>query len=128
MADEQRPISSWNDVLTRSLELGLGAATLTVEAAQKMVNELVNRGQVSKEEGASLVDKLINAGREQRDQLADMIDKAAARTMVRMDLARRSDVDALRERVAELERVVLGHTHVDQPIAPMSDMELSDNE
>lgn len=118
MAEEKR-ISSWSDLLLRTVELGLGAAALTAETTQKMVNDLVNLGQVSKEEGASLIDKLVATGHEQREQLAIMIEKATEQTMTRMDLARRSDLEALRQRVAELERQVMGAPVDSAPIAPI---------
>lgn len=128
MADERKPISSWSDLLVRSLELGLGAATLTLDTAQRLVNDLIGRGQMTREEGASVVDRLMAIGRDQRTQLMDMIDRGTERAMTRMDLARRSDLEALRQRVAELEKAVLGVAPVEEPISPIHEGELSDNE
>ncbi len=118
MAEEKR-ISSWSELFLRTVELGLGAATLTAETTQKMVNDLVGMGQVSKEEGATLIDKLIATGHEQREQMATMIEKATERALARMDLARRSEVEALRTRVAELERQVMGAPVDTEPITPI---------
>ncbi len=100
----------------RTFELGLGAATLTAETAQKVVNDLIGQGEVSREEGANLIDKLIAMGHSQREQLSSMIDKATERALERMDLARRSDLEALRKRVAALEQQVLG-----QPVKRSAD-------
>ncbi len=107
---EERRIASWGDLLARTVELGLGAATLTAETAQRMVNDLITRGQVAREEGPGMVDRLLAVGHEQREMMREMVEKATERAMDRMDLARKSDVDALRKRVAELEVAVLGHT------------------
>ena len=127
MAEEHghKPISSWSELFAKTAEVGLGAATLTVEAAQKLVNELVGHGHVAKEEGESLVDKLMALGREQREQLTQMVNKGVEQTMIRMDLARRSDLEALRQRVTALETQVLGQCKSDGPITPIVQEELS---
>ena len=118
MAEEKR-ISSWNDLFLRTVELGLGAATLTAETAQKVVNDLIGTGQVTREEGATLIDKLISMGHEQREQMTSLVEKATERAMARMDLARRSEVEALRKRVAELERQVMGAPVDTEPLTPL---------
>jgi len=118
MTEEKRS-SSWSDLFLRTVELGLGAAALTAETAQKVVNDLVGMGEVSKEEGATLMDKLVTLGHEQRAQMATMIEKATERAMTRMDLARRSEMEALRARVADLEQQVMGTSVKDEPITPI---------
>lgn len=130
MTEQQpnRPISSWSELFTKSVELGLGAASLTVETAQKVVKDLVHRGQVTEEEGESLVDRLLAMGREQRAQLEQMVNKGVEHTLERMDLARRSDVDALRVRVAELELLVSPHTPDENAIPPVHEVETTDCE
>lgn len=118
---EEKRISSWSELFLRTIEVGLGAATLTAETAQKIVNDLIGKGQVPKEEGTSMMDRLMAMGREQRNMLSDMIEKATERALTRMDLARRSDVEALRQRVAALELHVMGKPIRDEPITPISD-------
>ena len=126
--ETNRPISSWSELFSRSLELGLGAASLTVETAQKVVKDLVHRGQVTEEEGESLVDRLLALGREQRQQIEQMVNKGVEHTMERMDLARRSEVEVLRARVAELELTLLGRGPSDAPIPPVHEAEHTDIE
>lgn len=126
---DDHKIATWGELLTRTVELGLGAATLTAETAQKVVNDLVNRGKVASEESSTLVDKLLAMGKEQREMLMDAVQKGSERAMVRMDLARRSDLEALRQRVAALELAVLGHTTITEaPITPITQEEMGDNE
>jgi len=125
---EERQMPTLGDLFIRTIELGLGAATLTVEAAQRTVNELVKRGQMTKEEGSGFVDKLIATGHQQRAQIAEMIDGAVEQAMIRMDLARRRDLEAMRLRVAELERAVLGQPIAEEPISPIRESEMDDIE
>jgi len=117
--DEKR-ISSWGELFLRTVELGIGAAALTADTAQRAVNELIGKGQVSKEEGATLIDRLLAMGHEQREQMSHMIERATENAMIRMDLARRSDLEALRQRVAALEMQVMGRSVSEEPITPIS--------
>lgn len=125
---EERHLPGWGDLFVRTLELGLGAATLTVDAAQRVVSDLVGRGQVKAEESQGLLDRLVAMGHQQREQLAQMVEKATGTALARMDLARRSDLEALQQRVAELELAVLGHAVAAEPIPPLREDELGDNE
>lgn len=122
MADSnhtERRINSWSELFARTMEVGLGAVSLTADTAQRLVNDLVHRGEVASEESASLVDRLTQMGREQRESLVDMVEKGSERAMVRMDLTRRSDLEALRLRVAALEQAVLGQAPIEEPIQPI---------
>jgi|GEM_PF-1330422 len=110
MSEESRGrrVANWGELFERSIELGLGAALLTAESAQRVVNDMVNRGEVAREESTSLVDRLIVIGREQREQLRDTIEKTTERALERMNVARRDEVAALRRRIDDLERIVMG--------------------
>lgn len=126
-AHDARRANTWGELFLQAVELGLGAATLTVETAQKVVNDLVRRGEVTKEEGPGLVERLMQMGREQREQLGRAVEHGVENAMIRMDLARRSDLEVLRQRVAHLEQAVLGQAAREEPIPPISEAELADN-
>jgi polyhydroxyalkanoate synthesis regulator phasin len=95
--------ASWSDLLARTLELGFGVVALTAEAAEKLVSDLVRSGQVAREESQTLTERLTNLGREGRTQVVDIVDQAVDRALSRMDLARASEVAALRSRLTRLE-------------------------
>ncbi len=129
MSDQQpnHPITSWGDLLSRTLELGMGAASLTVDTAQKVVKDLVHRGQVTEAEGETLVDRLLTMGREQRAQLDALINKGVEGAMERMDLARRSELVALHARVAELETILQQHTPCEKSMPNVPEVIPTDN-
>ena len=112
MADmnEHRRVNSWGELLEKMVDVGLGAATLTAETAQKIANDLVARGQVTAEESTGLVDRLLSMGHKQRDLLNATVEKATETVLDRMHLARQSEVDQLRQRIEALERLVLKPT------------------
>jgi len=123
-----RRVANWGELFERSIELGLGAALLTAESAQRVVNDMVNRGEVAREESTSLVDRLIVGGREQREQLRDTIEKTTERALERMNVARRDEVAALRQRIDDLERIVMGKAAGVTPESPPPPMPAEDED
>ena len=100
-------ITSWNELFDRMVDVGLGAALLTAESAEKLVNDLVSRGQVPADEGTSLIDRLLLLGRQQRDMLQEMVEKNTEMVLDRMHLARQGEVDELRQRIEVLEKLLI---------------------
>ncbi len=102
MADQSK-ITSWRELLEKTIELGLGAALLTKEAASKLVDDLVKRGAVTRDEGKKLVDQMLEKGRGQKEKMETFVAEVAERVVNRADLARRPSVEDLERRVAALE-------------------------
>ncbi len=100
---QRRPIESWAEWLEQSIALGAGAVALTAETAQRLVNDLVARGQVAKEEAGGLIERLLQAGKQQRAQMQAAVAQAAEQAVQRLHLARRDEVDELRRRIEVLE-------------------------
>ncbi len=103
MTDEPR-IASWRELLEKTVELGLGAALLSKEAATKLIEDLVKRGAVTREEAGNLVSQMMEKGKTQKQRMEDFVAEVAERVLARADLARRSSVEDLARRVAELEQ------------------------
>ncbi len=95
--------ANWRDLLERVMELGLGAALLTGEAATKLVDDLVKRGSMTKEEGHKLYGEMMEKGKQQRQRIDEVVAEMVERVLARSDLARRTQVEALEKRVALLE-------------------------
>jgi polyhydroxyalkanoate synthesis regulator phasin len=102
MRDESK-VTSWRELLDKTIELGLGAALLTKEAATKLVDDLVKRGAVSKEDGKKLVTEMMEKGKGQKAKMESFMAEVAERVLNRADLARRSTVEDLERRLAALE-------------------------
>lgn len=86
------------DLIEKGLLIGLGALTLTRERAQKIVEELVKRGEARREEASELVDRLVKRGDEERAELRKLLEN----TVAQMGLATKSDIEALSRRIEEL--------------------------
>jgi polyhydroxyalkanoate synthesis regulator phasin len=95
---------SWRELLDRSIDLGVGAVLLTKEAAEKAVNELVAKGEVSRQEGKQLLARVMERGKEQKERLEAVVKEAVDRAIEKADLARASELRHARALVAELQQ------------------------
>jgi len=96
-------IASWRELLEKTIELGLGAALLTKDAAAKLVDDLVKRGAITKEEGGKLVSDMMEKGKGQKEKMESLIRQTVERLLAKADMARRSSVEEIEKRVAALE-------------------------
>ena len=102
MTDDTK-IASWRELLEKTIELGLGAALLTRETASTAIDDLVKRGAVSKDDGKKLVSQMLERGQTQREKMEEFVSEAVERAMSKGDVARRSTLEQLEERLAALE-------------------------
>jgi polyhydroxyalkanoate synthesis regulator phasin len=103
------------DVLERVLEIGLGAALLTREAATKFVDDMVKRGSMTREEGKHLFDEMMEKGKQQKQRMDELVAEMVERVLARSDLARRSQLEALEKRLEALEAHLRAHAEKHGP-------------
>jgi polyhydroxyalkanoate synthesis regulator phasin len=96
-------VASWHELLDKTIELGLGAALLTKDAIAKLVEDLVKRGAVTREDGKKLVGEMVERGKTQKEKMEVFVAEVAERVLDRADLARRSSVEQLEKRMTALE-------------------------
>jgi len=104
---EEKKAPTLRDLFLRSVEVGLGAAALTRETAQKVVDELVAKGAVSRAEARETVSELLERGQRQKEQLDQYLAGVVSGVLEKADLARASQVRKLEARIAELEARLL---------------------
>lgn len=120
---------SMSDMLERVFLLGVGAASMTREKVQELVDELVKKGQLSKEEGEALLGKTAGRAREQSVNIKEMASDAYQDTLRTMNIARQEQIEELEHRIAVLEAKVYGKpTRSEEPqtgfkITPTEDEE-----
>jgi polyhydroxyalkanoate synthesis regulator phasin len=91
------------EALRKLLLAGLGTLDLTEEKAKALFNDVVARGEMSEKEAREVVQGWAKRAAEQRSRLQQEVDDAVSKAVSAMGLARKSEVDQLNARVAELE-------------------------
>jgi len=75
---------------------------LTREAAEKLVGELVKKGEVGQEEARDLINDLLERGKREREEVQKVIRQEIARVLSELNLASRDDLLRLKEKVDRL--------------------------
>ncbi|MFP4373588.1 MAG: phasin family protein [Spirochaetaceae bacterium] len=82
---------------------GLGLALRTRDAVLETGRRLARESSMSEEEGRKFVDDLLKQTENTRSRLSGLIEERVAEVMQRLDVAKRSDIERLEKRIAELE-------------------------
>jgi len=90
-------------MLNKGLTLGLGLAAISKEQAQKVVDELVKKGELSRDESVELVEKLLQRGIETQQELDHLITKKARELVSKWDLATKEDIQRLEKRIDQID-------------------------
>jgi len=93
-------------LLEKTLDLAFGAAALTREKAQELVDDLVRRGEAAREESGTLVEDILRRGQKQREELQAVVQREVTEALIRVNIATREDLSRLERRIQELEAQV----------------------
>jgi polyhydroxyalkanoate synthesis regulator phasin len=85
------------------LHAGIGFATLGMEAAEELADDLARRVGVDRDAMRAAVRDTIEAWRREAERLGARRDEAIDRVLAKSGIARREEVDDLTLRVAQLE-------------------------
>jgi polyhydroxyalkanoate synthesis regulator phasin len=95
------------DLLEKILLTGLGTVSLTKEKAEKIVNELIARGEIEKARKKETVDDLIKKGNDIKKTLEVMMEAKIKRMIEKMPLVTKSEFEKLEKRISLLEKELL---------------------
>jgi polyhydroxyalkanoate synthesis regulator phasin len=81
--------------LEKSTLAGIGLLSMTREKAQKLVNELSQRGEVDANEAKGWADTLVKRGEEERQTVRKLVHEEVKKTLDELGLATKEDVQKL---------------------------------
>ena len=85
------------DLVKKGLMFGLGLAAISKEQVEKLVDELVKKGEVSQSESKELINTIAQKGEEQQKQLNQMIHEQIKQIIQELDLATKDDISRLEQ-------------------------------
>lgn len=91
------------DFWSKAKSFGLGVADFTKEKVEGLVDDMVKRGELSKEESSQAVEKIMAEAKAEQADFTDKITAMIHNAISGMGLARAADLEALEKRVAALE-------------------------
>lgn len=94
------------NMIKKGLAIGFGLAIFTKEQAEKFADELIEKGQMNKDESREFVQALMQKGEEVQKQLDDRINNRFYQLKDQLDLASKEEVEQLKQRIERLEALL----------------------
>ncbi len=92
------------DIIKKSIYLGLGAATATKETVETLVDELIEKGQLSREKKTGAVQEILDKIEKEEKEISDRIKSAVEKVVAEIGLPIKKDIQELRDRLDTLEK------------------------
>lgn len=92
------------DFMKRAILMGAGLAITTTDKMKELMQEMVNKGELSEEEARKAFDELKEKSKEAKKEWEEKVEKAVRTTMDRLGIPSRQEVEELKKRLAELEQ------------------------
>lgn len=91
------------DLLNKGLSLGLGIAAVSKEQIEKLVDELVKKGEVSAGESKDLIRDLFEKGEAGKKEMNNRIHEQLEKLLKDLNVPTKADLERLEQRIQELE-------------------------
>ena len=91
------------DLIKKGLALGLGLAVVSKEQIEKIVEELVKKGEVSATESKELIRELFEKGEAEKKELNARIREQFEKILKDVNIPTKADLERLEQRIKELE-------------------------
>ena len=85
---------------------GIGVLSITEEKIKQVVNELVEKGEMNKEEGKTLVHELLTEKKKQMQDFEEKISEDVQNAIGKSKIALKDDVSRLEDKITELEKTL----------------------
>jgi len=91
------------DLIKKGLALGLGLAVVSKEQIEKLVDDLVKKGEVSTAESKDLIHELFEKGEAEKKELNSRIREQFEKLLKDLNIPTKADLERLEQRIQELE-------------------------
>nr|WP_207907624.1 polyhydroxyalkanoate synthesis regulator [Effusibacillus lacus] len=91
------------DLIKKGLALGIGLAVTSKEQVEKVVDEMVKKGEMSQEESKEVISRLIQRGEEEQRELKRMMREEIKQILAELNIATKEDINRLDRRIQNLE-------------------------
>ncbi|MCQ4088077.1 phasin family protein [Saccharibacillus sp. JS10] len=95
-----------SDLFKKAMSLGIGMTVASKERVEKVVEDLVKKGEIAPSESKAFVNKLVERGEEERNNIKGMVQEQVRRVLKELDVPNGNEVKSLEERIAVLEQRV----------------------
>jgi polyhydroxyalkanoate synthesis regulator phasin len=97
-------------IVENAFYLGLGALEVTREQVTKFTGDLVDRGKMSQSDAKKVADDFAEMAKKQQETMRKTVENETDRVMKATGVATKSDVDTLKEEIAEIKAMLTKET------------------
>ena len=99
-------MSEMSEMLRKMGLFGIGVISLTQEKIEEFSNEMIKKGELSREEGKKFVKEVLFEKEKQLKDLEDRINDKVKETLDKSGVVMKSDIDALEKKIEKLEKSI----------------------
>jgi polyhydroxyalkanoate synthesis regulator phasin len=94
---------SVTDLVKKSLAFGLGAAAFSAEKLKQFADEMVSRGEMSKDEAQRFINEMAARSEEDKRKIQEWVSEQVSKMLRQAGAAEAKRVELLEDRIAALE-------------------------
>ncbi len=99
-------MSEMSDMVRKMGLFGIGVISLTQEKIEEFSQEMIKKGEMSKEEGKKFVKDVLSEKEKQMKDIENKINKRVKETLGKGGVVMKSDIAALERKIEKLEKTV----------------------
>ncbi len=99
-------MSEMSDMVRKMGLFGIGVISLTQEKIEEFSQEMIKKGEMSKEEGKKFVNDVLKEKEKQMKDIEHKINKRVKETLEKSGVVMKSDISALERKIEKLEKTV----------------------
>lgn len=92
------------DLLKKTVLLGLGAITVTKDKVEVLVDELIKKGELAKDERSKAIQDLLKKAAEQEKILIDKISTEVNKAIAKLGIPTKQDLERLEKKIDTLKK------------------------
>ncbi len=99
-------MSEMSDMLKKMGLFGIGVISLTQEKLDEFTQEMIKKGEMSREEGKKFVREVLSEKEKQVREIEDKINEKVKKTIEESGIVMKSDLAALEKKIEKLEKTI----------------------
>lgn len=99
-------MSDMSDMFKKMGLFGIGILTLTQEKIEEFTQEMIKKGEISREEGKKFVKEVLSEKEKQLKDIEEKINEKVRENLKRSGVVMKSDIEALEKKIEKLEKTI----------------------
>ena len=99
-------MSEMSEMIRKMGLFSVGVISLTQEKAEEFTQEMIKKGEMSREEGKKFVREVLSEKEKQVKDLEDKINEKVENIMKKSGVVMKSDISALEKKIEKLEKTI----------------------